>query len=423
MASSFFQIKAPVPCVQGFYGDRLNTYSTQIPAEQIAGLLGHDPRSDNWKRLPKELGDIYKFLQRPTSKSRRESVAGYIEERFGPDAHTIGAFPAISIAFMEPLEFEQFEGKPGVGNVLLDMSPSVTRVLIDGLGRMSGIMEFSDKGLSQLLKFQVPLTLFAPKPGQPPLSWQEMGQLFHDFNFRVSPVPQRIALALDTADPYINLARTLADYSFLSEHGGVAERMASLGSKSTELVVQTVWVRTVRGACEGRRFQEANLAHADEPNLTDQTEEDIRASIASFFQAICDEMGDDRWTDRDSVHLTSPGWQALGVIHHDVAFRVKSDPNERAKITHKIAEIDWSRYNPDWLRLGIGIPEIDKKTGAEIVNNAGQKRIAFTGAGRTNTQALITYVRQKSGLDLLLKDEIIEGVAEKLLEELGIGQE
>ena len=61
MASSFFQIKAPIPCVQGFYGERLHTFSTQIPAEQIAGLLGHDPRSQNWKRLPKELGDIYKF--------------------------------------------------------------------------------------------------------------------------------------------------------------------------------------------------------------------------------------------------------------------------------------------------------------------------------------------------------------------------
>jgi hypothetical protein len=74
------------------------------------------------------------------------------------------------------------------------------------------------------------------------------------------------------------------------------------------------------------------------------------------------------------------------------------------------------------LKLGIGIPEIDKKTGDEIVNPAGHKRIAFTGAGRTNTQALITYIRQKTGLDLLLKDEI-EEVADKVLEELRIGQE
>lgn len=405
MASSFFQIKAPVPCVQGFYGSRLYTYSTQIPAQQIAGLLGHDPRSQNWKRLPKELGDIYKFLQRPTSKSRRESVAGYIEERFGPDAHTIGAFPAISIAFMDPLDFQPLEVLPGVGNVMLDMSPSVIRVLIDGLGRFTGIMDLSDEGLSSVLNFQVPLTLFAPKPGSAPLAWKEMGQLFHDFNFRVSPVPQRIALALDTADPYVNLARELGAYSFLAEHGGVAERMASLGSKSSELVVQTVWVRTVRGACEGRRFQEANLAHAENPQLTSASEEDVRESIADFFQAICDEMGDKRWEDRDSVHLTSPGWQALGVIHHDVAFKIKANPNERAKIAHRIAQIDWSRFNPDWLKLGIGIPEIDKKTGEEIVNAQGQKRIAFTGAGRTNTQALINYVRQKAGLDLSQKDD------------------
>lgn len=256
----------------------------------------------------------------------------------------------------------------------------------------------------------MPLTIFAPKPGHKALSWQEMGQLFHDFNFRVSPVPQRIALALDTADPYINLARQFAEYPFLEEHGGVAERMASLGSKSTELVVQTVWVRTVRGASEGRRFQESNLAHAENPNLTPETEEEVRDSIASFFQAVCDAMGPERWEDRDSIHLTSPGWQALGVIHPDVTFKVKVSPKERDMIARKIAQIDWSRFNSDWLTLGIGIPEIDKKSNKEILDSSGKKRIAFTGSGRTNTQALINYIRQKTGLDLLLKDEESESV-------------
>jgi DGQHR domain-containing protein len=401
---SFFSLKTKVPCIQGYYGERLRSYSTQIPPKQIVNLLGHDPRSQNWKRLPKDISDIYKYLQRPTTKSRREGVAGYIEERFSVDSTVIGAFPAISIAFRDTVDFAE-TGLPGVGEIELDISASAIRILIDGLGRVTGILDLDDEGLEELLNFQVPLTIYAPAPGTPPLSWREMGQLFHDFNFRVQPVPQRLALALDTADPYVQLARDLATYPFLAEHGGVAEKVASLGNKSTQLVVQTVWVRTVRGAAEGRKFQEANLAQTENPNLTPENEEDLRESIAAYFQDVSDLMGDQRWEDRDSLHLTSPGWQALGVVHHDIAYKAKLANGDRAKVIKRITEIDWSRYNPDWLKLGIGIPEIDKMTGEEITDGRGRTRIALIGAGRTNTQGIINYVRQRSGLDLLLSTE------------------
>jgi len=405
MSIGLIYLKTQIPCIQGFYGDRLRTYTTQVPPTQLINLLGHDPRSQNWKKLPKDIAEIYKYLQRPTTKSRRESVAGYIEERFGPDAVTIGAFPAISIAFRDPIDFVESD-IPGVGQILLDVSASVVRILIDGLGRVTGILDLDDEGLAELLNFQVPLTIYAPAPNTKPLSWREMGQLFHDFNFRVQPVPQRLALALDTADQYVQLARDLAKYRFLADHGGVAERVASLGGKSTQLVVQTVWVRTVRGAAEGRKFQEANLAHIDDPNLTTETKQDVEDSIASYFEALADHMGDERWEDRDdSLHLTSPGWQALGVIHHDIAFRAKLNSTDRAKVIKRIAEIDWSRSNPDWFDLGIGLPEVDKATNEQVVDKLGRPRIALTGAGRTNTQAIIDYVRRKSGLDLLLDPE------------------
>jgi DGQHR domain-containing protein len=395
-------LKAPIPCIQGFYGERLLTYTTQVRPDQVINLLGHDPRSQNWKKLPKDIGDIYKFLQRPTTKSRREGVAGYIEERFGPDAIAIGGFPAISIAFRDPVEF--LASGNGVGQLMLDISPSVVRVLIDGLGRVTGVLDLIDEGHASLLNFQLPITIYAPS-SEKALSYREMGQLFHDFNFRVQPVPQRLALALDMADPYLNLARKLAAYPFLKDHGGVAEKVSSLGSKSTQLVVQTVWARTVRGAVEGRKFQEANLAHVENPNLVPEKEQALADSIAEYFQAIADEMGDERWTDRDSLHLSSPGWQALGVIHHDLVFRAKLGAGERAKVTKRIGQIDWSRGNADWLTLGIGKPEVDKVTGQVIKDEKGRDRLALTGAGRTNTQALIDYVRNKSGLDLLLKPE------------------
>jgi hypothetical protein len=243
-----------------------------------------------------------------------------------------------------------------------------------------------------------PVTIYVPRPGTKPFSWQEMGQLFHDFNFKVHPVSRQLAVALDTSDLYIALANKLAQCPAFAEYGGVAERRASLGGKSTELIVQTVLIRTVRGACEGRKFQESNLAEIESPNLTPSTFKSILSSIDQFFSGIAERMGDDRWTDRHSLHLSSPGWQALGVIHHDIAFKLKLDAVERASVLDKIASIDWSRFNEDWLSLGIGHPEVDKKTGQPAKDERGRLKVALTGAGRTNTQKLIDYIREKSGI-------------------------
>lgn len=272
-------------------------------------------------------------------------------------------------------------------------------MLIDGLARITGALDTADEGHGDLLEaFMFPVTIYVLKPGTQPFNWKETGQLFHDFNFRVHPVSRQLSVALDTSDIYIALANKLAECPVFKDHGGVAERRASLGGKSTELVVQTVLIRAVRGACEGRRFQESNLATTGEPNLTQVTLRSTLASIDQFFSGIAERLGEGRFTDRQSLHLSSPGWQALGVIHHDIAFRLKLDAVERAKILDKIAAIDWSRFNEDWLTLGIGHPEVDKKTGQQVKDDRGRLKMALTGAGRTNTQKLIDYVREKAGI-------------------------
>ena len=71
-------ISIPVPAVQGFFGKRIATYTTQIPPLQVRKVLGHDPRAKNWKLLPESTREIYQRIQRPTSKERREGVAGYL---------------------------------------------------------------------------------------------------------------------------------------------------------------------------------------------------------------------------------------------------------------------------------------------------------------------------------------------------------
>lgn len=402
MVFDALNLKTPVPCIQGAFGRRLSSFITQVRPDQIVNLLGHDPRSKLWNRLPNdEIREIYNFLQRKTSKDRRESVAGYIEERLGPDSIAIGAFPSISIAFQQPTEFRPYGNSApnAVGELLVDVSHSNVRILIDGLGRLTGALDLIEEGHEELVRsFYLPVTIYTPAPDTPALSWKEMGQLFHDFNFKVQPVSKQHAIALDTSDLYIALANKFGQSPVIADHGGVAERAASLGGKSTELVVQTVLVRTVRGACEGRKFQESNLATASEPNLTRETFPAVLASLEEFFGGIAARMGDSRFTEKQSLHLSSPGWQALGVIHHDVAFRLKLDPVTRGKVYEAIAGIDWSRFNPDWLSLGIGHPEVDKVTGEQISDSSGRLKVALTGAGRTNTQKIIDYVREKANL-------------------------
>lgn len=410
--AEFSEYKLPIPCIQGFFGGRLLTFTTQATPRQVLALLGHDPRSAKRKQLQATnptLAQIYNTIQRDTVKGRRDSIVDYIADRMpSSGAKAIGAFPAISIGCTNSEEFRPFPGMTMAGMLMIDtaMTSSAQRIVLDGLGRLTGALDAIDSGHPDWVNFTFPVTFYTPRPNEQ-LSIQELGQLFADFNGRVFPVAKRLSLKLETADPYVRLARELGEEPFLTEHGGVAEGLASLGGKSTELVVQTVLVRTVRGACEGRKFQEANLAHADQPNLTEVTWEEVRSSIAVYFNAIAEYMGDERWEDRDSLHLSSAGWQAMGVLHHDLVYRAGlTGEDDLLHAAKAIADVDWSRFNPEWFALGIGQPEVDKVTGKEVTDSKGRKRIALLGAGRTNTQALIDFLRRKVGLDSLVSEEI-----------------
>lgn len=401
--SETVNLKLPVPALRGFFGDRLATYVTQAKPNDLISLLGHDPRSKNWRNLPEDTRSIYEFLQRKTAKSRRDSIGGYIDERMSEDALVIGAFPSVSIAFREPLEFHQMENNGGVGKLMVDVSPSAVRILLDGLGRVTGALDLREEGKGDLLnRFVFPVTIYAPRPGEKPLSYKEMGQLFHDMNFRVQPVSKNHAIALDTSDIYIAVANRLAESPVIVDNGGVAERAASLGKKSTELVVQTVLVRFLRGAAEGRRFQESNLSTAPNPNLTRESRTHVLASVEAFLTEFAKQMGD-RFKSRDSLHLTSPGWQALGVLHHDVRFKLSMPDDQANMVARMAADIDWSRFNPDWIPM-LGQPEIDKVTGEEVVDATGRPRVSITGSGRYNVQKILDYLRSKTGVAEALKE-------------------
>jgi hypothetical protein len=65
--------------------------------------------------------------------------------------------------------------------------------------------------------------------------------------------------------------------------------------------------------------------------------------MTSFLAALVDGMGPEKFKDRDSLHLTSPGWGTLGILFHDLVVTLRVPDYEAA--ARRIGSIDWSRSN------------------------------------------------------------------------------
>lgn len=389
----------------GWHGPRLATYATQINPLDVTTVLGHDPRSERRRYLnDHRVAELYDYMQRKTSSARRESIKHYIEDRLFPDADLIGGFPAISIAVQHAIHAEEISPNfPGVVNMSIDTGVHNKRVALDGLGRLSGALalvdlalngELSDADAAELQsaigELSIPCVFYSPRPGQPPLTQEEMGQLFHDFNFRVTPVSAKDAIALDKSDPYIRATYALAKNSAAIAEYGMDVKSASLGSKSKAIVVQPVLLRFIRGAIEGAKYIEsARNVSVENPRLNNKTSAGLMGDLATFLDEFADTMGE-RWSDRDSLHLSSPGWLSIGLIYHDITFRLSNI--DRMAVARSLAtKIDWSRAAPIWSKL---ITEKAKEDGSTV--------LALQGAGASTRREMIRIIRDQLGLNAIL---------------------
>lgn len=385
----------------GLHGPRLATYATQINPLDITIVLGHDPRSDRRRFLnDKKLVELYNYMQRKTTGSRREAIKNYIEDRLFPDSDLVGGFPAICIAVQYPVEFENIDVNfPGVVNMSIDTGVHNKRVALDGLGRISGVLALVDLALGgelgpdeaqalqkALEQISIPCVFYSPRPGQHPLTQEEIGQLFHDFNYKVAQVSQKDAIALDQSDPYIRATYFLAKEVENIRRYGMETKAASLGSKSTAIVVQPVFLRFIRAALEGERVAEgARNITLSGGVLTRGNAQQVLGSLAEFLDTFADEMGDD-WYQRESVHLSSAGWQALGVIYHDITFDMKEV--DRLAFARALArKIDWKRNAKIWSAL------VTEKT-----NKSGETVLSFLGAGASTRRDIISILRREMGI-------------------------
>ena len=402
---------ARIPAIQGQFGPRLATYTTQLPAGALETILGHDPRSRLWKRLPDDINNIYTHLQRATTKARLDAVMRYIRYRFAENAIVVGAFPAISIAVQNATEFETFDNvDPGMGVLHFDLSRRNLRIVVDGLGRASAALELVElaeshdlqpdarEALKTLLsEFSLPTVFYMPAPGQSALTLDEMQQLFHDFNFKGTAVPPRLAIALDHSDLYIGLTNRLGKSDTIQQYGGMEFKAASLGKKSTAIVVQQNLLRFVRGATEGEAALEGTAnAELKDAQLTEETLPEFEDKLELFLIAFSEGMGAEAFADRERLHLTAPGWAALGAIFHDLSIRLEVPDLEAAAAA--LGQLDWSRGAPIW---------------SDIVREREDGTLGLTaGGGSANRRAMIKVLRRELGLDKLLVARGFEADAE-----------
>jgi DGQHR domain-containing protein len=397
------QLTIRIAAVQGAYGHRLATYSTQIAPRSLEAFLGHDPRSRYWKKLDPELEQIYVPLQRTTTNDRLSAIQAYIRKRFSQVAVILGAFPAVSVAVKRHLRFDPFDdgSVQGAGTLHLDMSKSNGRIVLDGLARVSGVIELVElandeslsaeerKTLNELIdQFTLPLVIFAPRQKDEQLELKELKQLFADFNYRQMSISPTMAMNHDSSDIYVEATRRLAERAVIKSNGGMETKHASLGAKSTALVVLQHLVRFVRGGAEGDAFAEAK-ANVDKAEgrrrLSEENLGEFVARAERFLSGMAEVMGSARFADtKNSIHLTGPGWGALGAIFYDLDATLNVE--DIAVMGRKLGELDWSRNADFWS---------DVMREKEV---RGKMTLTFIGGGYESRQAIRRKAHQHLGM-------------------------
>src|SRR5205823_354383 len=131
-----------------------------------------------------------------------------------PNSRIVGGFPSLSIGLTEVSQFEPLRERAGnniddrvpladnLGILYLDIGAKHVRMLLDGLARLTGAMDYIDEGTDVDSWFSFALTIFAPTQERGRLTPAELGQLFFDFNYRVSRVSPSLALEMDQAGVY-----------------------------------------------------------------------------------------------------------------------------------------------------------------------------------------------------------------------------
>jgi hypothetical protein len=127
------------------------------------------------------------------------------------------------------------------------------------------------------------------------------------------------------------------------------------------------------------------------PHLTAKSAPQVLGALTDFVDNFAEAMGH-HWYDRNSIHLSSGGWQALGIIYHDVTFRLKNI--DRTAFARTLAtKIDWSRDAEIW--KGLTTVKKDKR---------GNEATVLLGAGASLRREIVQRIRDATGLTTMLAE-------------------
>jgi len=403
-----FQI--PVPVIAGKHSNHLFAAQTISPLGDIQSLLGHDPRSP-WKSAPDEIRRVYETVQRKTDRERKTKLQSYLIDRMTRGGW-IGGLPSIAIGVQNPQKFvANDELKPEAGTLYLDTAPENLRILFDGLGRVSTAMDtLQDPTVPEELKkalrqLYLPVTLYLPNPEGAPLTIDQLGQMFHDFNVLGQTVGKGMAIDLDKSDIYVQLAERMSSASVFSSFGGVDNR-GSASPRKDKLVTKMSLVKMIRAAVEGPGSHVDHYTdRVAQPKLLWGNISEHQHLLLDYLTSISKEMGKG-WDNHSYIHLSTPGWIALGLVYHDIYHGKLAKPLDsetKQLLSQRIGQIDWSTNNPDFSKF-LGTPIIDKATGNPAKDPNGFPTLRMFGGSKAFYN-LAGYIRHKIGLTHLLTEE------------------
>ena len=138
----------------------------------------------------------------------------------------------------------------------------------------------------------------------------------------------------------------------------------------------------------------------DNPNLTLTTLSAKKAEVEAFLNELANAMGAAFYA-AENIHLTSPGWIALGLVYHDVYSTVAEKLGSEGQniMVKRIASIDWSTANPDYPNF-LG-QQAQEKDGSPSIDAKGRPTLKWYGGAKAFYN-LASYVRYKIGVDALL---------------------
>ena len=334
--------------IRGSFG-ALDTFLIMIPPNEIAEVVGHDPRGMYNKKefhLPPKTLALYEDVQRAVLKDKVDDIEEYTEKYSQPTTTAYGALPALSVGLKTPPKFKRFDNietdETEIGTLTLLHGAKDNALYLDGLKRACAILNLSDR--QKHGQVSVAVMLFSPKEGKT-LTDSDLGQLFYDFNAKSTPIPRNIAVSRDTRDPHIQLANYVSACSVIVDNGGVDRKGKSIGMKSKELFVLRDIVAFARAAADDTWAVEHLKDRVKDSNLTDKTLPDFEKNVVLFLDGLVSGMTPTVFKDRvNNVHLLAPVWTTFGVTFHDLYVKLGIQGAELAEYGTKIGKLDWNRF-------------------------------------------------------------------------------